>query len=131
MRSGGYAERDERPAYARITKFDASRRSAAMAHCHKVAIGASADGLGVCWVEVGVVPKYRPLGTSRMNHRSRVLQREESGTVAGEVFLCWCTWSTWSAVCSLMYPGSVAKKRGKSGYTCLEVALEFEVQSKR
>ena len=27
------------------------------------------------------------------------------------------TWSTWSAVCSLMYPGSVAKKRGKSGRT--------------
>ena len=23
-----------------------------------------------------------------------------------------CTWSTWSAVRSLMYPGSVAKKRG-------------------
>ena len=22
------------------------------------------------------------------------------------------SWSTWSAVCSLMYPGSVAKKRG-------------------
>ena len=27
------------------------------------------------------------------------------------------SWSTWSAVCSLMYPGSVAIKRGKSGRT--------------